>query len=189
MRSFLLLAALTFSSVSRADEIEDALKAALAAHQSGKTAEAAAAIKKANDLLAEKAVAGLGEALPKAIGEWTAGKLESQSLSSAGGGHSFSRSYKQGSKEAGNEKRGTAVVTVDSPLLQKVGSFLSNPQIGALLGAKPLKVGPHSAIHIEKQGLIQFIVKERYLVAIEGKKLKKDELVEIAAGIKTEVFP
>jgi hypothetical protein len=189
MRAILLaLLALCSTVAAVADEIETALQAAMAAHKSGDLAATQKSVAEANRLLNEKAASGLGEALPKQIGIWAAGKLETQTLEGAGGGTSLRRAYRHGAKEKGEERRGTVVITVDSPLMEKVGSFLANPQIGALLGAKPVKVGSHPAVHIEKQGLIQFIVNKRYLVAIEGKKLKSSELMEIASGVKTEVL-
>jgi hypothetical protein len=172
--------------IAAADEIEDALNAALTAHKGGDLKATTAAVQKAVGLLQTKAAAGLSAALPSEIGIWKAGKLESQSLEGAGGGHSLRRSYRHGEKDKGEERRGTVVVTVDSPLLEKVASFLTNPEIGALLGAKPVTVGKHKAVHIEKQGIIQFIVNQRFLVAVEGKKLKKEELLEIAQGVLTE---
>ena len=173
-------------ATARADEIEDALTAALTAHKGGDLKATTAAVQKAVGLLQTKAAAGLSAALPSEIGIWKAGKLESQSLEGAGGGHSLRRSYRHGDKDKGEERRGTVVITVDSPLLEKVTSFLTNPEIGALLGAKPVTVGTHKAVHIEKQGILQFIVNQRFLVAVEGKKLKKEELLVIAQGILTE---
>lgn len=179
---------LLLASAATADEIEDALNAALTAHKAGDLKATTTAVQKAVGFLQTKAAAGLSAALPSEIGIWKAGKLESQSLEGAGGGHSLRRSYRHGDKDKGEERRGTVVITVDSPLLEKVTSFLTNPEIGALLGAKPVSVGSHKAVYIEKQGILQFIVNQRFLVAVEGKKLKKEELLIIAQGIKTEVL-
>jgi hypothetical protein len=180
------LSLLLLMTAVRADEIETALQTALDAHKSGNSTAASQAMAEATRLMNAKLASGFADALPTAIGIWKAGKLETQTLEGAGGGTSLRRAYRHGDKEKGEERRANAVITVDSPVMEKVGSLLANPQIGALLGNKPLKVGSHSAVFIEKQGLIQFIVNKRFLVAVEGKKLKQSELLEIATGLKTE---
>jgi hypothetical protein len=175
-------------TVVRADEIADALTAATEAHKKGDLAATTAAVKKVSSLLQAQAVAGLGAALPDSIGAWRGGKIETQSLEGAGGGHSLRRNYRQGDKDKGTERRATVILTVDSAVLGKVGSLLTKPEISALLGAKPLAIGPHKAVYMEKQGTLQFIVEERFLLAVEGKKLKQEEVLEVARGLKTELL-
>jgi hypothetical protein len=172
----------------RGDEIEDGLKAALAAHQAKNEAETVLAVQRVQRLLGARATVGLQGALPEMIGEWRGGKVEVQTLEGAGGGSSLRRSYKRGDKASKNERRATVVLSVDSPLMEKVGSVLSNPQIGALLGVKTVMVGQLRGTYIEKQGLLQLVVKERFLIAVEGKKLKLEELQEVAAGLKLEML-
>jgi hypothetical protein len=171
-----------------ADEIEDGLTAALQAHKAGKVDDTVKAVQEVQKLLAAKAVLGLKDALPDMIGDWKGGKLEQQSLEGAGGGMSLRRSYKRGDKEKGNEQRASVVMSVDSPLMEKIGGALAKPQIAALLGMKSVPVGEHTAVYMEKQGLVQWVVKGRFLIAVEGKKLKQAELLQVAAGIKTDLL-
>ena len=172
----------------RADEVEDALSAALKAYKEGKTAEASSAVKTAQSLLNAKAGLTVAAALPDMIGDWKGSKVESKSLDGIGGGQAVERIYRKGSKEKGNEKKATVAITVDSPLMSQVMSFLSNPALGSLLGAKQQKIGEIDAMLLPKQGLLQMIVAKRYLVAVQAKKLSESDLTELAKGVNVEAL-
>ncbi len=190
MKTHLSLLALCLCTLGtlRADEVEDALNAALKAYKEGKTAEAGTAIQTAQKLINAKAGLSLAAALPDMIGAWKGGKVESKSLDGIGGGQAVERSYRQGSKEKGNEKKITATITADSPLMNQVMGFLANPALGSLLGAKAKKIGDIDAMMLPKQGLLQMIVANRYLVAVQAKKLTEEELIEVASGVKVDVL-
>ena len=73
-------------------------------------------------------------------------------------------------------------------MLSQVSSFLSNPALGGLLGIKQRKVGELTAMVHAKEGLLQMVVNNRFLVQIQGKKLTEDELADLAGGVKVEVL-
>jgi hypothetical protein len=178
----LLLIAVCSYSIATADEIEDALKAALSAHQQGKTADVQTALRRAQELMAAKETTGLQAVLPPQIADWKGGKIETQSLESAG--TVLRRNYKKGSKELGDEKKGTVLLTLDSPAVDKLTGFLSKPELAALLGNEAVTL-PNGiqGIYNKKVGLMQFLLKKKQMLAIEGKKLKKDELLTLAKGV------
>ena len=184
--AFLILSLLVIGG-SRADEIEDALNAAIKAHKENKDVEALTAIQNAQRLLNEKAGLSISAALPKELGEWTRGKIETQAIPSAGG-TATTCSYRKGDKEKGTEKRATVTITADSPMLNQLSAFLKAPAIGQLLGQKPKQIGAYQGMMIAKEGIIQFAVSERYMVVVQGKKLGEEELTEIAKGVKTDVL-
>ena len=172
----------------RADEVEDSITAALKAYQSNRSADAFSALQKAMKLLGEKAGSPAAAALPEMIGEWRGGKIETQSLGSAGGGSTVSRTYRHAGKDGDDEKKIAVSIAADSPLLGQITTFLKAPALGKLLGAKPKQVGPYPAMYLSKEGILQFAVNARYAVIIQGRKLGEDDLIEIARGLNTEAL-
>ena len=166
----------------RADEIEDAINSALKLYKEGKLSEANTGLQTAVNLLSEKRGASLSSVLPDEIGGWKGGKVESASLAALGGGNTIERDYRKG------EKKATVSIAADSPLLKQVSSFLSNPALGGLLGIKQKKVGDLTAMLHAKEGLLQMVVNNRFLVQVQGKKLSEDELAELAGGVKVDAL-
>lgn len=179
----LTLAALASLSVPLvADEVEDAISAALKHYKEGHLTEAGTALQSAQNLLTEKRGLSLSSVLPDDIKGWKGGKVEAASLAALGGGNTIERSYRKG------EKKATISIAMDSPTLTQVSSFLSNPALGGLLGIKQRKVGELTAMMHPKEGLLQMVVSKHYLVQIQGKKLAEDELAELAGGVKVDVL-
>jgi hypothetical protein len=179
----LALAVLALSPVAlRADEIEDAINSALKLYKEGKLSEATTGLQNAVNLLGEKRGTSLSSALPDEIKGWKGGKIESASLAALGGGNTIERDYRK------DEKKATVSIAADSPMLSQVSSFLSNPALGGLLGIKQKKVGDLTAMVHAKEGLLQMVVNNRFLVQIQGKKLTEEELADLAGGVKVEVL-
>ncbi len=171
-----------------ADQVEDGIGSALKSYKEGKPADAAVALQDVLKLLNEKTGGALAAALPDHIGGWRGGKVETQSLGGTGGGSTTSRTYRQGSKDKGDEKKISVSIASDSPLLGTISTFLKAPALGQLLGAKPKDVGSYPAMFISKEGILQFAVNQRYVVLIQGKKLSESEIMEIANGLKLEIL-
>ena len=166
----------------RADDIEDAINSALKLYKEGKLGEANTALQNAGNLLNEKRGSSLSSVLPDEIKGWKGGKLESASLAALGGGNTIERDYRK------DEKKATVSIAADSPMLSQVAGFLSNPALGGLLGIKQRKVGDLTAMLHVKEGLLQMVVNDRFLVQIQGKKLTEDDLAELAGGVKVDVL-
>ena len=181
LRSLLLMLCLAPAAI-RADEVEDAITQALKDYKEGKLAEASTGLQTAINSVNEKRGASLSAVLPDEIKGWKGGKVESTSLAALGGGNTVERTYKKGDKKA------TVSIAADSPLLKQVSGFLSNPALGGLLGIKQKKVGELTAMLHPKEGLLQMVVNNRYLVQIQGKKLSEDELADLAGGVKVDVL-
>ena len=178
--SLLALASLSFAA--RADEVEDKINAALNFYKEGKLAEAGTGLQEALNAVNEKRGGSLAVVLPDAIGDWKAGKMESASLAALGGGNSVERQYKKG------EKKATVSIAANSPLLSQVAGFLSNPALGGLLGLKTKSIGDLTAVIHAKEGLLQMVVNNSYLVQIQGKKLSEEELTTLASGVKVDLL-
>lgn len=169
-------------AVIRADDVEDALNAALKLYKEGKLDEAAAQLDAATRSLNAKQGLTIAAVLPDDIAGWNGGKTDTSSLAGLGGGQTIERSYRKG------EKKAVISIVADSPTLNQVSAFLANPAIGGLLGLKARKVGALNAMVQPKEGLLQFTVNERYLVAVQGKKLTENELAELAAGVNVDLL-
>lgn len=180
-----LLVAVVLASVCasvRADDVEDAINKALQLYKEGKLNEAATSLQDAANFINEKKGTTLESALPDMINGWKGGKVGRSSLDALGGGSNVERKYSKGDKSA------KVAVTADSPLLNKVTTFLANPALGGLLGIKARKIGDHTAMVQAKEGLLQMAVNSRFLIQVQGKKLSEDELAELAAGVKLDVL-
>ncbi len=187
-RSLTLSFCLVTTITLRADEFEDSLTAALKAYKENKIDDASTALQNATRIIAEKSGEKLEDVLPKTIGAWTRGRLETQSLASAGGGTTTKVNYKKGDKEKGTEERISVNVTADSPMLMQVAAFLKAPALGSLLGQKTKQIGDYSGMYISKEGILQFPVNERYMIIIQGKKIPEDQLMIIAKGINADLL-
>ncbi len=171
-----------------ADEVEDAINSALTAYKSGKPGEAGNLLRKASEMINAKSGNTLSAALPNKIGEWNGGKIDTKSLEGMGGGQSVDRGYRKGPKEDKSSLTANVSVIANSPTLTQVSGLLSNPSLGALLGAKTRTVGGQSAMVMPKEGLLQMVIDGKYLVAVRGKKCSEDQLAELAAGVKIDVL-
>lgn len=177
------LAALALTPVAlRADEVEDAISSALKLYKEGKLTEANLGLQSAIALINGKRGLSLSSVLPDEINGWKGGKVESASLAALGGGNTIERSYKKGDKKA------TVSIAADSPTLTQVAGFLANPALAGVLGIKQKKVGDLTAMLHAKEGLLQMVVNDHFLVQIQAKKLSEDEILELAGGVKVDVL-
>ena len=186
-----LLCAIGFSVMAlhaMADEVEDTINSALAAYKAGKPGEATDLMRKATEMINAKAGITLSAALPNKIGLWNGGKIDTQTLDGIGGGQAVDRGYRKGPKEDKSSITANVSIVANSPTLTQVSSFLANPALGALLGAKSRAVGSNTAMVIQKEGLLQMVVEGKFLIAVRGKKCTEDQLAELAAGVNLEVL-
>ena len=106
-----------------------------------------------------------------------------------GGGMSISRHY----YVEGSEKEVDIEVVTDSPLLQAVMMWLSNPMFAAMggdTGKKPIKVDGNKAMlefnQEEGTGELQMVVGTKTLLTVKGRGLdRSDVLVEYAKRVDT----
>lgn len=178
-----LLLALTLPVVVTADEVETAINSALTSYKAGKNSEAVDQLKQATELIQQKAGLSLSAAMPNKIGLWNGGKISTKSLDGLGGGQAVERNYRKGDKDDPKSLTANLSIVAGSPTLTQVTNFLSNPALGALLGATTVQVGDTSAMFIKKEGLLQMVVEGKYLVAVRSKKGSEADVVELAKGV------
>ena len=186
LRLSLLLTLLPLSG--QADEVQTAINSALASYKSGKNNEALDQLKQATELIQQKAGLSLSAAMPNKIGEWNGGKISTKLLDGLGGGQASERNYRKGDKDDPKSLTATLSIIAGSPTLTQVTNFLSNPALGALLGASTVQVGDTAGMFIKKEGLLQFVVEGKYLVAVRSKKGSEADIIEIAKGVDRNVL-
>ncbi len=166
-----------------ADEVEDSINEALKLYKEGKLTEASASLQIAVNGINEKKGGSISSALPEKIGEWKGGEISnSNALSILGGGTTVERKYAKGERDA------TITIIADSPMIGQVMGLMSNPAIAGLAGMKMKKVGEQTVTLQKDQGMGQMVVDNRFLIQIQGSKLKEAEVLELAAGVKTQVL-
>ena len=160
----LLAAMLTlFAPPASADEIEDALAAALEAYRAGDVALAREEADFAASLLAQKKAAGLAEFLPAPLQGWTREDGETQAMGAAmmGGGMVASATYRNA---AGDDVEITLMA--DNPMVAAMAGMFANAAAMTSMGRLE-RIGRQKAV-ITEEGEIQSVVDGRVLVSVSG---------------------
>ena len=174
---------LVFAFSLSADEVEDSSNEALKLYKEGKLTEASASLQIAVNSINEKKGGSISSALPAQIGEWKGGEVNnSNALSILGGGTPVEREYTKG------ERGATLTIIADSPMIGQIMGLMSNPAIAGLAGMKMKKVGEQTVTLQKDQGMGQMVVDNRFLIQIQGSKLKEAEVLELAAGVKIDLL-
>lgn len=162
MRHALLAALLLSAPLAHADEIEDALNAALDAYRAGDFDVAKEEADFAATLLGQKKAAGLGDYLPAAFDGWTREDGEAQAMGAAmfGGGLSASATYRRGGDTV------EAQILADSPMIATMGAMLGAPAMMATIGEVRRK-GGHRYI-VTRDGEVMAMLAGRIMIQIGG---------------------
>lgn len=161
--SALLALAVIAAAPARADEISDAIGAAQRAYQAGRLQETQTALQEAMRLLAERAAATLGAALPDPLPGWTAEEVRTSAAGVSGvfGAAIASRRYL--------DAQGRSVeirVAGDNPMIGQLAVVMANPMLAGALG-QLVRIGDQRAIQ-SADGNLQMLVDNRILVQVQG---------------------
>jgi hypothetical protein len=166
-----------------ADDVTDSINEALEYYNAGKYSDAIGSLNYAAQIIGQKKGGQLEDFLPTPLAGWTAEEAGSQAAGAAmfGGGVSASRSYR---KE--NASVDVQIVT-DSPILQGMMMMFTNPAFAASDGGKLEKINGQKAIvkysAADREGTINIMVVNRFLVTIEGDDVTKDDLTAYAQAV------
>lgn len=156
-----------------ADEVTDQVNEAMGLYKEGKYSQAASELEFAVQQIREKQVDQLKKALPKPLAGWKADDPEGAAAGAAmfGGGVTASKRYYKGESEAEAPEVRAEIIT-DSPLLQGMLMFFSNPAILGAQGGKVTKVKSYKAI-LKKEGSggqaeLSLVVANKILVKLSG---------------------
>lgn len=178
-----LATALTMASVARADDVEDSIQEATKAYQAGDYQGAASSLEYAAQLVRQKRGGALQAALPQPLGGWTAedAKAEAVSAMMFGGMTSAERVYRKGDASV------TVRILTDSPMLQGMMGFFTNPAMAASAGIKMQRIAGEKAMvkydPATKDGEITIVVANRFMVTVEGDGAEQQDLVAYAGAI------
>lgn len=159
-----------------ADDVTDSIQEATAAYESGDIATAVDSLNYAVQLLQQMKGASLAELLPEPLDGWSAEDAESASVGAAmfGGGLTAERSYRKDKSAVDIQ------IVTDSPMLQGMMAMFSNPMFAASSGGKMTKINGQKVIlkydQGSKDGEVQIMVKNRYMVTVSGDNVSEDEL-------------
>ena len=169
MRHALLAALLVVAPTAHADEIEDALNAALEAYRAGEVDRAKEEADFAATLLGQKKAAGLGAFLPAPFDGWTREDGESQAIGAAmfGGGLSASATYERDGETV------EAQILADSPMVASMGAMLGSPAMMATIG-EVRRAGSHRYV-VTGDGEVMALIGGRVMVQIGGSASADDK--------------
>lgn len=167
-----------------ADEVVDQIKEAVELYEKGNYSEAVANLNFAVGQIQQKQAAGLKGVFPEPLEGWQAKDSSGEFAPAAflGGGISASRNYYV---EDSDREVDIEIVT-DSPLLQSMMMFFTNPAFTASQpGTKLVKIGGQKALQKfnpqDREGEINIVIASRMLVSIKSRGSDKpDDLLAYA---------
>lgn len=145
-----------------ADEVEDALAAALAAWRAGDAGLAKTEAEYALAKIAEADAGGLAAFLPPALPGWTRAKAEAQAAGALLGGALIASADYEG--PAGQSLG--VMIAADGPMFAAMSAMFSNPAAMSAMG-RLTRLGRHRAV-VTPDGEINALIGERALVQITG---------------------
>lgn len=169
-----LVAALNWTAPASADEVEDALAAALDAWRAGDAETAKLEAEYALAKIAEASAQGLAGFLPEAPAGWTRTLGDAQALAAMFGGGSMATADYEG---PGGDM--TVMLAADGPMVASMGAVLGNPAAMGAMG-KLTRVGRHRAV-ITSDGEINALIGQRVLVQISGRADAAEKLALLEA--------
>lgn len=174
-----------FAGLAYGDDITTSINEALEYYKNGEYTEAVSSLNYAAQLIQQKKGGSLESFLPNPLEGWTAGDTTSQAAGAGMfGGVSAECQYQKG------ESSVKVSIVTDSPILQGMMMMFTNPAFAVSDGGKLEKIAHQKAIvkykPSEKQGDIQIMVANRFLVSIEGSGVAKADLKKYAEAIDYE---
>jgi hypothetical protein len=172
------------TSGAGADEVTDQIKEALELYEKGNHSEAVASLNFAVGQIQQAQASGLKKVLPQPLPGWEAEETSGNFAPAAlGGGISASKAYHKDDQSIEIE------IVSDSPLLQSVLTFYTNPAFYAgQPDTKLVKIQNRKAIQKftpqDQQGEIQIVIANRMLVSIKASGTEKlDDMLAYANAI------
>lgn len=162
-------------SDARADEIEEAIRAALTAYQAGDIATTREELTYAVQVLSQVKAEGLAGYLPQAQPGWTREDVDTQAMGSAfmGGGLMAQASY--------HRDGDTVDITLmaDNPMVASMAGLFSTPGLAGAMG-QVTRINRQTVI-VTPDGELQTLVNNRVLIQITGTASAGDKEAYMAA--------
>jgi len=157
-----VLAAALLVTPAAADEVEDALEAALEAYRAGDIALAREEVDFAATLIGQMKAEGLGGFLPEAMAGWTReeGDTSAQALGAFGGGIVANATY----RGPGGDFELTLMA--ENQMVAAMGAMLSNTALMGSMGT--VKRAGRQRYVVTREGDIQALINNRVMIQITG---------------------
>ncbi len=176
--------AIAISQSVFADEISDAISAALESYNAGNNSEAIAKLDFASQKLREVKSQSLTQLLPDPLKGWKIvdNSNESYAASAYGGLVMAGKEYSKGDSQV------NIVVITDSPIVQSTAMMFANPMMVKLSGDKIIDINGEKAIlhFMEGDGKISILLEGKILISVDGSQVSIDDLKKYAAGVNFE---
>lgn len=158
-----------------ADQIEDALAAALQAYRAGDVATTKQELDLASQLLSQQKAAGLAGFLPPALSGWSREDGETQAMGAAflGGGLVASARYVRGGDTV------EMTLMADNPMVASLAPMFANPALMGAMG-QVTRINGQTAV-VTQDGDLQTLVGNRVLVQVEGSAARADKEAYLGA--------
>ena len=175
--------ALPVMAAEGTDDVLTTIDQAVKQYRVGDYAGAASNLDYASQLVRQKKSERMKELLPEPLAGWQAKPASAQTLGTAvfGGGVTVSRDYAKAGATVSME------IVSDSPVLQSVMMMLNNPMFAAAAGGSLITVKGQRAIlkydDKAKNGELNIVVANRFMVTVKGNKVEKQTLVDYAGAI------
>lgn len=156
----LAAAAALWAGASTADEIEDAIEAALEAYRAGDIATTREELGYAQQLLAQRRADALSGLLPEPLQGWTREVDENAGAAAFGGGVAASATYRRDGETVEIQ------IVADNQMVAAMAAMFANP---AMMGAAGrVKRINRQKVVLAPDGEIQALIDGRVLVTISG---------------------
>ncbi len=156
---------------AQADEFTDVIQEVLDLYEAGDVAGAASALDYADQLLSQMKAGALQSLFPDPLEGWTVEDAsDSGSAMAFMGGIAAAREYRNGSEDV------LINVMGDSPMIQQMAAIMGNAAMIQSSGGKLIRVQRQTGM-ITRDGEIQMLVANRFLISIDG---SADEATKLA---------
>ncbi|GAA5128009.1 hypothetical protein JIN84_07845 [Luteolibacter yonseiensis] len=157
-----------------ADPFEEGMRQAFTAYKKGDDEAVTAKLRELLKIMDAKGSAKVGATLPDMAGTWKGESLKNDDTSAIGGGASVSRTYVSG------DKRVTARVVKDSPLVAQLLPIFVNDELLKISGRKIHKISGETAV-MDGEDKLQIVLDQRIYVELVGEGgAGETELVSLA---------
>lgn len=181
---FVFLLAIAISQTVIADEISDAISAALESYNAGETSAAIEKLDFAANKLKQIKSESITKLLPDPMESWSIVENNSDShMASAFGGMVMAgKDYIKGQSKV------SIIVITDSPMVQSTAMMFANPMMVKLSGDKVIDINGKKAIlhYMQGNGKISILLDEKILISVDGSNVKQEDLEKYAAGVNFE---
>ena len=165
------------------DDVLATIEQAVKQYKAGDLSGAASNVEYAAQLIRQKKSEKMKDLLPRPLEGWQGEEASAQAMGTAvfGGGVTVSRTYTRGKSSVEVE------IVSDSPVLQSVLMMLGNPMFAGASGGNLQTIKGQRAIvkydPSTKDGEIDVVVANRFMVTIKGKNVSQKELVAYASAV------